>query len=99
MYAENEPVKKRNDAVLKDLSGELYTIEADDKIPDNCRYPLATIQAAQNQNQRNAGGLAKFLKLEVGAKVMLTVNLDIQDRLINGHTGNTSHSEFAQGSI
>ena len=99
MYAENEPAMKRNDAVLKDLSGELYTIEADDKIPDNCRYALATIQAAQNQKQTNTGGLAKFLKLEVGAKVMLTVNLDIQDRLINVHTGNTSYSEFAQGSI
>ena len=46
MYAENEPAIKRNDAVLNDLPGELYTIEADDKIPGNCT--LATIQAAQN---------------------------------------------------
>ena len=27
MYAENEPVTKRNDAVLNDLPGEVYTIE------------------------------------------------------------------------
>ena len=27
---------------------ELYTVMADDKIPDNCRYPLAILQAAQN---------------------------------------------------
>ena len=64
MIAENEPAIKRNEAVLSDLPGELYTIEASDKIPDNCKYPLALIQAAQNQKQTNAGGLAKLLKLK-----------------------------------
>ena len=49
MIAENEPAMKRNEAVLSDLPGELYTIEANDKIPDNCKYPLTLIQAAQNQ--------------------------------------------------
>ena len=29
---------------------------------------------------------------------MLTVNIDIQDRLINGQTGFIRHIEFAQGS-
>ena len=43
MYAENEPTIGRNDAVLNNLPGELYTIKADDKIPDNCKYPLAMI--------------------------------------------------------
>ena len=31
IYAENKPAMKRNNAVLNDLPGELYTIEADDK--------------------------------------------------------------------
>ena len=64
MIAENQPAMKRNEAVLSDLPGELYTIEANDKIPDNCKYPLALIQAAQNQKQTNAGGLAKLFKLK-----------------------------------
>ena len=38
MYTENEPAMKRNDSLLNDLHGELYTIEAIDKIPDNCQY-------------------------------------------------------------
>ena len=62
MYAENEPAIKRNDAILNDLPGELYAIEPDGKIPDNCKYPLAAIQVAHNQKQTNAGGLAKFFK-------------------------------------
>ena len=48
MYAENEPAIKRNEAVLNEFPSELYIIEANDKIPDNCKYPLALIQAAQN---------------------------------------------------
>ena len=51
MYEEDEPAIKRNDAVLNDLPGELYTIESGDKIPDNCKYPLATTQVAHNQKQ------------------------------------------------
>ena len=99
MYAENKPAMKRNDAVLNDLPGELYTIEAHDKIPDNYKYPLATIQAAQNRKQTNIRGLAKLLKLKIGAKVMLTVNLDIQYRLINGQTGKNSYIDFARGIV
>ena len=99
MYGENEPAMKRDDDALNDLPGKLYTIEADDKVPDNCKYPLATIEAAQNQKLTNKGGLAKFFKLKINVKVTLTVNLDIQDYLINGCTGNISHIEFTQGSV
>ena len=88
MYAENEPAIGRNEAALNNLPGELYTIEADNKIPDNCKYPLAKILAAQNLKQTNTGGLAKLIKLKIGAKVKLTVNVDVQDRLTNGQTGN-----------
>ena len=54
---------KRNCVVLNDLPGELYTIETDERITDNRKYPLATMQ-----------GLAKLLKMKIGAKVMLTAN-------------------------
>ena len=59
---------------------------------------MALIEAAQNQKQANTGDLAKLFKLKIGAKVMLTVNIDIQCRLINGQTGIIRHIEFAQGS-
>ena len=61
-YAENGPAIKRNEAVGNDLPGQLYTIEANGKIPDNCKYPLALIQVAENENQTNTGGLGKLLK-------------------------------------
>ena len=90
---------KRTEVVLIDLPGKLYTIEANDKIPGNCKYPLALIQAAQNQKQTNTGGLAKLLKLKIGAKVIITVNIDTQDHPNNGQAGNIRYIEFAQGSV
>ena len=99
MYAENDLAMKRNKAVLNDLPCQLYTTEANDEIPDNCKYPLALLQSAQNQKQTNAGGLAKSLKLKIGAKVKLAVNIDIQDRLINGQTGIIRYIEFTQSNV
>ena len=57
MYAEIEPARKRNEAVLNELPGKLYTIEANVKIPDNCKYSLVLKQAAQNQKQTKTEGL------------------------------------------
>ena len=79
---------KWNEAVLNELPGELYTIEANDKIQDNFKYPSALIQR----------GLAKLLKLKIGAKVILTVHINIQVFLINDQTGVIRQIEFAQNS-
>ena len=62
MYAENKPATKRNDTVLNYLSGEVYRIKAKEKIPDNCKYTLVTIQTAQNQKQTNLNLLKKVFE-------------------------------------
>ena len=36
IYAENEPAMESNEVVLSDLPSQLYKIETNDKIPDNC---------------------------------------------------------------
>ena len=61
MYPENESAMKRNEAVLNYLPGELYTIDVNGKVPDNCKCTLTLVQAAQNQKQRDTGGLQSFL--------------------------------------
>ena len=80
---------------FNDLSGERYTTDGDDEVPDNYKYPFPTIKA----DQTNIAGLAKLFKSKIAAKVMLTVNLDIQYCLINSQTGSISHIEFAQGIV
>ena len=68
MYAENETAMKGNEAVLNELPGELQTIEVNNKVPDNCKHPLALLEASQNQKETNAGDLAKLLKLKLVQK-------------------------------
>ena len=40
-----------------------------------------------------------MLKLKIGAKVMLAVTVDKQDRPVNGQTENIEHIEFVQGTV
>ena len=48
---------------------------------------------AQNQIATITHGITKALMLKVGARVMLTVNVDIEDRLINGQIKKVSVKE------
>ena len=57
------------------------------------------IQAAQNQKQTNAGGLTKIIQLKIGAKFILTINIDSQDLLINAPVGEFAHTDIAQDTI
>ena len=65
MHVENELAIKKNYAVLNGLLSQVYTIEADNKVSDNCKCPLATIQAAPNKKQTNTESLVKLLKLKI----------------------------------
>ena len=45
------------------------------------------------------GGLAYSLKLKINARVMLTTNINIQDRLINGQIGTVKHIEIKENEV
>ena len=51
MYGENKTAMRKNKSVLNELSGKRYTIEANEKTLDNCKYPLTFMQHAQNPKQ------------------------------------------------
>ena len=52
---------KRKEPVINEFYGELYTIKANYKIPNDCKYPLETIQTSFKQKQTNAEGLERCL--------------------------------------
>ena len=87
MFAENYPTVKHNRKTLDKLPVKTYIINAIDQIPIGCKYPETLILLAQNRKLSEIGGLAKCLELKVGAKVVVTVNDDIQHTLINGKIG------------
>ena len=45
------------------------------------------------RNENETGGLAGILKIKINARVMLTVNIDLQDRLVNGQLETVMHIE------
>ena len=46
------------------------------------------------ENQSEAGGLASTLQIKSNVRVMLTMNVDLQDRLIDGQSGTVNHIEI-----
>ena len=57
-------------------------IKAIDNLPKNAS--IQKINQVLNRNQSETGGLAGILKIKINARVMLTVNIGFQDRLVNG---------------
>ena len=49
------------------------------------------IKEPLDQNQTDTGGLASFIKIKVNSRVMLTANVDLSDRLVNGQLGMIKH--------
>ena len=99
IFAENQPVNEHNKKFLSDLSGVNYIIEAIDNIPSESGCTGSVIEAARNQKQTKTGGLAKTLELKIGARVMLTVNIDVDDKLMNGQIGKVSFVKMKSGHV
>ena len=93
MFVENESAMKKSEAVPNDLSFELHTVEANGKLQITVNIPTGS---NSSNSKSEALKKRKFSKVgaKIGAKVMGKVNVDIQDRLINGQTGNVRHMAF-----
>lgn len=89
IFAENQPASEHNRNMLNSIKLVEINIEAVDKIPEN--IPAAHIRNIYNRSQMETGGLAQNLIIKLQAKVMLTSNIDISDKLINGQIGTIHH--------
>ena len=97
MIAENEPARVHNSRMLNNLNDPLITIDAIDQVPKE--VPSHVYNKIQNLNQSRTGGLAFQLSLKISARVMLTSNVDISDKLINGQIGTIVSVVTKNGSI
>ena len=66
-------------------------IKTIDNLPKNAS--IQKINQVLNRNQSETGGLAGILKIKINARVMFTVNIDLQDRLVNGQLETVMHIE------
>ena len=85
IWAENEPVHKYNEPKLEMIKRPIVTIIAHDEYP--AMVSQHDVKKALSRNRRETGGLDYKIKLKQDARVMLTTNLNIEDRLIYGQVG------------
>ena len=71
--------------MLNSLDNPLIVIDTIDQVPKE--VPFRIYEIIKNLNQSKTGGLAFQLSLKIGARIMLTSNVDISDKLINGQIG------------
>ena len=85
IWAENAPVDDHNKQMLDLLNKPLVTLIADDQYP--AKAPEHDINKALERGHCANGGLDYRIDLKEGERVMLTTNIDVEDRLINGQIG------------
>ena len=97
IFAENKPARAHDQTMLDNLSSPLISVHAEDEIPKKCSN--ADIADARNRSPSEIGGPALLLHLKIDARVMITANIDIPNRLKNGQLGIVKHFKFEQGKV
>ena len=97
IFAENKPAHSHNLDMLTRNESIQNCIPTIDELPKNVQTTV--INKALNRNQSETGGLAGLLNIKVNARLMLTVNIDIADRLINGQIGTVKHILTDRGNV
>ena len=85
IWAENSPVNQHNETKLEKLLGQLFHLRA----PDQCPSIVSQqdINRVLARPRYETGGLDADIHIKESARVMLTSNINIADRLINGQLG------------
>ena len=98
IFAENSSSNEHNLKMLQSVDGNLHVVPAIDILPKN--IPQQKVNEVLNRKQSETGGLAQSLQIKLNARVMLAVNIDLQDRLVNGQLGTIKHiSTDKQGNV
>ena len=84
LFAENAPADAQNKFMINQLNTECVLITAIDKFPINLVFSKSDFEFIKNAKLSVTGNLAYSLELKIGAMVMLTCNMDVEDPLING---------------
>ena len=83
--AENAPVDEHDLGRIEQIQSTKYTLKALDQLPQHVRKQ--DIERALYKGRSETGGLDTEIIIKESARVMLTTNVNISDRLINGQLG------------
>ncbi|XP_066910992.1 ATP-dependent DNA helicase PIF1-like [Clytia hemisphaerica] len=97
IFAENKPVEEFNISKLNELPTEKHSIFAQDEVPKHMTNQ--DLQFIENAKARETGGLARILEMKVGARILISKNIDITDRLVNGQVGTVMGFKYDSSNI
>ena len=80
IFAENARALTHSITMFEVIHAESYNIKSNDIIPKN--IPAIKINQVLRHNQSETSRLASILKIKLNAQSTLTVNIDLQDRLL-----------------
>ena len=87
IFAENIPVEQHNNAMLDSLQSVKYNIAAQDELPKDIKQINTISDFLANAKPSETGGLCYSISLKIGARIMISRNIDIEDKLVNGQVG------------
>lgn len=85
VFTSNKRKDEFNDSKLDTLNSPVYEFSAKDFRTDQQSGQLHNLQLSDKISK--AGGLHSKLRLAISARVMLTVNIDVEDGLVSGAIG------------
>ena len=85
MFAANYPKDDYNAGKIGQFNHLEIRIESIDVFPDSTPMHLQT--SLSSRSSSTTAGLSSLLKLKKGVRIMITSNIDLADRLINGQFG------------
>ena len=85
IFAENAPVDQHKNKHLEHLTTPLHRLKATDQYPPN--VAKQDIDRVLARGRSETGGLDSEILVKENCRLMLTTNIDINDRLIIGQMG------------
>jgi len=99
IFAENYPANNHNEAMLNKLSEPVINIMAIDEMPQHFNLQESAMRNLETAKLNDTGGLISKLLIKIGARVMITKNIDLEDRLINGQIGTVKYFKYRNNRI
>ena len=87
IFTENNPVGSHNETMLEVIDPSFVYLNEIDGVPKGWQFNESQLVGIKKRKLSDTGNLTTLRKLKTGASVMLTVNVNLEDRLVNRLVG------------
>ncbi|KAG2191561.1 hypothetical protein INT47_006013 [Mucor saturninus] len=97
LYSTNEEVYQCNEAILSGMTSAVYESKCYDKVTlekSSAAVKDSLLEKLKGLSHNRTAGLPYLLNLRIGARYMITINIDTSDGLVSGTTGILKQVDF-----